>query len=538
MIGYLRQTRVVLVAVVIAVVAATVAPATAQTGNVDAVVTVEGNGWGHGVGMSQFGAYGRAVAGHSHQEILEFYYPGATLTQAEMPDDLRIHIHSGNGTVVNPTGAVELVNDEGDVVFTHGNGNPLTIDRVPGGFTVTRQGGRNICIDNSDVDQCRGGEIRIRFVQGERVKVDVIGKVSIGTTGKSYQWGELVIRRRTPSPQSTLWVVLENLTMDQYIYGLAEVPASWPHQVLRTQAVAGRTYGFDRAVSRRVSSSWDKPWDLYSTVQDQVYHGYSKEAGDLGERWTAAVDATSGEIMAIDGTPITTFYSSSNGGWTERSDYVFVSARSYLIAQRDTFDAYQNPNASWSRDYTGVEVGQWLRNSGLGSVGTVTDVTIGGSVGRSGRLDRATMTVSGTGGSTTMSGNSFRNSINSGVASQGGGLSRQILSTKYRVTTVGGEDPIGALDKAKRSGNSVRLSGWVFDPDSAASVQVEVRIDGRTVSTVDADGTRFDIDAVFGTGRSRGYTTTIDVERGSHQLCVYADNIGAGQHLLLGCKVI
>ncbi|MEM9881843.1 MAG: SpoIID/LytB domain-containing protein [Planctomycetota bacterium] len=45
-------------------------------------VTVSGGrGHGHGVGMSQWGAYGMAQAGHGHGAILRFYYPGATLTR-------------------------------------------------------------------------------------------------------------------------------------------------------------------------------------------------------------------------------------------------------------------------------------------------------------------------------------------------------------------------------------------------------------------------------------------------------------------------
>ena len=521
----------------VAALAATAVPALAHS-DIDSMITVQGGGWGHGIGMSQYGAYGRAVDGQTHEEILEFYYPGAELTTAETPDDVAIHIHSGSGTVVKPTGDVQIIDADGEVIYNHRNEVRLTIDKIPGGFTIIKPSGKNVCIDPELGDECVGDQISIRFIQGEPIRVDVIDKVSIGTSGNSYQWGELVISERDFAPNSTLWVVLEQLTMDQYIYGLAEVPASWPSAALQTQAVAGRTYGFDRMTARRASSSWNYPWDLHSTVNDQVYHGLSKEIGEFGPIWTAAVDATSGQVMLYNGDPITAFYSSSNGGHSEDSGYVFVTSLPYLVPQPDPFDSFGNPYATWSRDYTGTEVGQWLSTSGLAQVGAVTDVAISGNIGASGRVDRATVTVFGVNGNGQMSGNSFRNSINSGVASQGGGLSRQILSTKYKVTVLGGEDPIGAVDDTDRSGNSVWVSGWVFDPDSAATVNVEIRVDGEVVAEIPANQSRFDIDAAFGEGSSRGYAATVDVGGGAHQLCVYADNLGPGEHMLLGCVVV
>ena len=44
-----------------------------------ALFLFSGHGWGHGVGMSQYGAYGYAQHGFTYQQILAHYYPGATL---------------------------------------------------------------------------------------------------------------------------------------------------------------------------------------------------------------------------------------------------------------------------------------------------------------------------------------------------------------------------------------------------------------------------------------------------------------------------
>ena len=137
------------------------------------------------------------------------------------------------------------------------------------------------------------------------------------------------------STTDTLWVVLEDMTMQTYLYGLAEVPASWPAATLQAQAIAGRTYAYDRITARRQSSSWTVPWDLYSTVNDQHYNGYANEVGSAAHNWIAAVDASAQEVLLYQDDPISSFYTSSNGGTTADSGHVFVTSLPYLVAQED-----------------------------------------------------------------------------------------------------------------------------------------------------------------------------------------------------------
>ena len=42
-------------------------------------ITFAGRGWGHNIGMSQFGAKAMAEQGHTYQQILQFYYTGITV---------------------------------------------------------------------------------------------------------------------------------------------------------------------------------------------------------------------------------------------------------------------------------------------------------------------------------------------------------------------------------------------------------------------------------------------------------------------------
>src|SRR5688500_11523475 len=66
-------------ALLIAATLLLLAPATAAAAD----VVIDGRGWGHGVGMSQYGAYGYALReGRDHQFILGHYYTGSALGTA------------------------------------------------------------------------------------------------------------------------------------------------------------------------------------------------------------------------------------------------------------------------------------------------------------------------------------------------------------------------------------------------------------------------------------------------------------------------
>ena len=226
---------------------------------------------------------------------------------------------------------------------------------------------------------------------------------------------------------------------------------------------------------------------MYASVSDQAYVGTQVTSGASGANWTAAVDATDAQVLTSAGSPIQAFYSSSNGGHTERSDYVFVATLPYLVATADPYDqATGNANFSWTRTYSDAELGAWLNAAGRG-VGTVTGVSIGGNVGASGRVDKATVTVSGTDRTVTMTGNQFRLAVNVGAPS-----SRDLLSTKFAL----GDGPAAAAPPAPaptdttapdlkvlvgspmRFGSSGNICAFVMS-DEVAITAIHIRL-GRT----------------------------------------------------------
>ena len=130
--------------------------------------------------------------------------------------------------------------------------------------------------------------------------------------------------------------VINELGLDAYLYGLAEVPQSWPEAVLDAQVIAARSYAW-RSIQRGVF----RDYDICATVACQVFRGAEVLLAPDGDRWRAAVDRTSGQVLMYDGEPILARYFSTSGGRTYANDEVFPSSGSfpYLQSIPDPYDA-------------------------------------------------------------------------------------------------------------------------------------------------------------------------------------------------------
>lgn len=108
-------------------------------------------------------------------------------------------------------------------------------------------------------------------------------------------------------------------------------------------------------------------------------------------------------------------------------------------------------------------------------------------------------------------------------------------------TTTVPADPTGRLDRVTATGpGSLSLTGWALDPDTSAPVRVHAYVDGRAVTSLVAGGSRPDVEAVYpGWGPDHGYSGTITgLSGGSHQVCTYGINVGAGRNASLGCRTV
>jgi len=410
-------------------------------------VTFSGGGWGHGIGMSQYGALGRADAGQTAEEIIAFYYQGTqvlpatglALDPAVVIDDVDVRVGSSNCSRFSPSGQVTLAVDGTDIATAS---NPIAIGRsydsaqgqyawqVLAGPGAHCQG-RTPLADTGFSDicgtGCPGAFLTITFTDGEPIAISAADRRS-GEADRSYAHGQIQLLpdgRKVPgntkaasqcgNPSADdFCIVVGNMTMQQYLYGLAEVPATWPIEALRTQAMAGRAYALSRMEARDTSSQWYEPFDLWASTKDQYYVGFNHESElcptGASCRWLEAVDLTNDMFVAApDGTIATTFYSSSNGGYTAANEDVWGDLPfSYLRANPDPYDDISaNPNGKWEFTYTLNDISRWLANypyanleskagfsfynasSGQGHI----DRIVISDVPPSGRIDKALVTL-------------------------------------------------------------------------------------------------------------------------------------------------
>lgn len=300
---------------------------------------VRGSGFGHGVGMSQYGAKAMADAGRTAPQILAHYYRGTTYDKVADTATIRVNVRHR----VSSTAIVGQA-------LTAGGG---TIRVAAGGRTLSAPAGRTVTVVRSGsgvVARCGSGCSRTSVSGPSAVVTFTHGASTVSTDGKRYGVGSLGI---LPSPGTTglLEVVVRARMHDEYLDGIKEMPWSWPSAALQTQAAAARSYAL-RKVAAGVRPSCG--CHVFDSVSDQVFGTYptATERAYL-PRWRAAVRAagssTTGYVPRYDGRVIEAYYSSSNGGWSQENEDVWGgSPVPYLRSARDPWSTRaENPRRSW-----------------------------------------------------------------------------------------------------------------------------------------------------------------------------------------------
>ncbi len=317
------------------------------TPTVPASFTARGAGWGHGVGMSQYGARALASDGRTSTQILTHYYTGASVVTRDMSRNLRVQVLGGaTSTQIRPSGGTARIRLNGSIVTTVPAGTTFTVEAVKQGLRV-RVG------DRSWATASTSGSVHVEWA-GTRyyqptATVDV--NVSVGGAQGLYRHGRLELRGIAGRVNAVNVLRLN----DEYLYGIAEMPSSWPGHALRAQAVAARSYAY--ANSQSVRSACD--CHLYDDTRSQNFTGWRKEnEATWGARWVAAVDATrssatQGQVVTYNGSVIPAYYFSSSGGRTQNSEDVWASALSWARSVSDAGSlASANPYASWTSTVT------------------------------------------------------------------------------------------------------------------------------------------------------------------------------------------
>ena len=351
---------------------------------------VEGRGYGHGRGMSQWGARAAAVAGLGGERILAFYYPGTVRTGIGNPV-IRVRVGAEPNLAVGPAPGLKASWSGGSVGLPSSPG----VDRWR---VLERGAGLGLLYHDARGWHAWGPALPAAVeVTSARPTLRVHRR---DRTSVDYR-GSLIAAR---SDAGTL--VIDKLPMQAYLSGVVprESPASWPVEALRAQAVAARTYAY--AKMRRTASS---RYDICDTTACQVYGGAASYTASgtrrYGEevRTDSAIASTAGVVLTSDGRPALTEFSASNGGVT------VGSSLPYQVAKTDPHVA-GDPHRVWTER---VRVGDVAAAFGFSRLDYLRVTGRDGHGAYGGRVQSVVLAGSRAGKpySTTVTGNRLRSAL-------------------------------------------------------------------------------------------------------------------------------
>jgi len=422
-------------------VAAVLCAAIPATADAAGRFTIRGAGFGHGVGMSQYGAYGFALQGRTYDQILAHYYTGTALGRE-------------GGTTVRV-----LLQDVSTASFSgarSANGRRLN----PGRTYYVRQASGSVEVANE------AGKV-LRRASGLMTVKPSRGTVTLSGAG--------VYRDQLEFRESGIFGVqaVNAVGMEKYVRGVValESPSSWPAEALKAQAVAARTYAL-------TTSKGGNGFDQYADTRSQVYGGVAAETSTTD----AAVRATKHRVVTYRGEPVTTYFFSTSGGRTEdvENTSLGVEPLPWLKSVKDPFDD-TSPKHRWG-PY------RWpMRKAADKLSGYVKGSFIGIDVVSRGRSPRiVSADVVGSGGRTRVTGATLRAEL------------ELFDSWAYFSSITTGSGPKAEVDRtallgtepAMRAARSTRrVEGRIFPAVGGATVSVQ-RLEGfrwATVASADTD---------------------------------------------------
>ena len=320
---------------------------------------VSGHGWGHGVGLAQYGAYGYALHGWTSDQIVAHYYPGTELGDAPVKRVRVLLVAAAKRVGVSSTAPFSVVDGSGK---SH---------KLPAGA------------------QQLGPGLKLKLAASTKALpaplVFAPGTAPLHVNGRAYR-GSL---RVTGGKRVR---VVNAVGLEPYLWGVvpSEMPDRWPAEALKAQAIVARTYALTHLEA-------GADFDLYPDTRSQVYGGIAAES----QPGKDAVNATAGQVVLYDGELAETFFFSSSGGRTANVQDVWSSSKPlpYLVSVSDPYDTL-SPYHDWGP----VRFGAAQLGKRLGARGTLLDIRT--SAAPSGRV--RTLTLIGTKGTRTISGSVAR----------------------------------------------------------------------------------------------------------------------------------
>ncbi len=279
----------------------------------------KGRGNGHGLGMSQWGARGRAGAGDDDTKILAAYYKNSRIDSRDTSGRVRIALTHGPIDLARPWPRVF-----GPIPFV---AEPVTVDGYPQlsgaagqllGFDTSQAGLPEAFLQSPDgvrrTSVSFNRPLVIHSASPAGIRTNILQTMGGDFRTGAEQWrysGEL---RLIPKGGANVLPV-NVLPIEDYLKGVvpAEMPAYWGVEALKAQAIAARTYAM-----HKISGGGD--FDLEGNQFDQAYSGLTEQVKASSD----AVDATRGQVLTYNGQLLSALYMASGGGHTENSEYGFI----------------------------------------------------------------------------------------------------------------------------------------------------------------------------------------------------------------------
>jgi stage II sporulation protein D len=350
----------------------------------DQKVIVRGAGWGHGKGMSQYGAYGAARSGLNYSQILGFYYPGSTLSSLPSGNGMRVWITSDNDATINlPAVSGLSIRDTTGKTIKLPTGSKYTQ------WAMKRSGSTYSLIYRTPAKKWITYKNSLRKARGWWSVASSSGSIKVILPGgtKTYA-GRLGLALRNGKA-----ITVNYVSMETYLRNVvpSEMPPSWGAtkskgiEALKSQAVAARTY----AARERAAKPSSSGYDICDTSSCQVYKSNTAR-NSISD---TAIKATANRVLTSGGKPILAQFTSANGGWSAG-----YAGYSYLSAKRDPYDGLVTSQA-WTKTITAAsfqkaypQIGTFISvqiatrtgvgpYSATGGSGRVTSVKIRGSKG-------------------------------------------------------------------------------------------------------------------------------------------------------------
>jgi SpoIID/LytB domain protein len=314
---------------------------------------ISGAGLGHGVGMSQVGAFVQAQQGRSAAEIISHYYPNAELIQVQDNVEISVNVALNQTTLNLSAISIKTAQPTPLIISTNAipktsselTNPPLLLPEIPTALEVTALSG-NLILTSNGLELLTAPVVEIGWsglssMPSGNPKSELVLTRSDGTS-TNYRFGPLKLIANGNKIHAVLRLIVKN----EYLHAVAEMASTWPTAALQAQAITARSMALT-AVNAGIKSNCGCHVNSFI---DQNMRGSERYKLPGYPNWRKAINSTSGQVVSVAGKPVAAWFFSRSNGKTENSQDVWGSPRPWAVSVSDEYslDELAGPQIRWS----------------------------------------------------------------------------------------------------------------------------------------------------------------------------------------------